>query len=142
LFKSILKTVLQDEGVLPERSFENWQQLEEALKNVPLLRIDATERPTQRPQNEQQQKGQCSGKKQHTLKNTLIATTLGWIVFLGKTAAGSTHDFTLLKEEFDKDWLEEYFLWVDLGYQGIDKYYAHKGLIQAVKKKKGQKLNH
>ncbi len=62
-------------------------------------------------------------------------------MFLGKTAAGSTHDFTLLKEEFESDWLEEYFLCVDLGYQGIDKYYAHKGLIQAVKKKKGQKLN-
>lgn len=63
LFKSILKTVLQAEGVLPHRSFESKQHLEEALKEVPLLRIDATERPTQRPQDEQQQKGQFSGKK-------------------------------------------------------------------------------
>jgi hypothetical protein len=46
----------------------------------------------------------------------------------------------LLKEEFKPDWLEEYFLCVDLGYQGIDKYYAHKGLIQGIKRRKGQKL--
>ncbi len=47
----------------------------------------------------------------------------------------------MLKEEFEADWLEEYFLCVDLGYQGIEKYYAHKGLIQGIKKKPGQKLS-
>lgn len=62
-------------------------------------------------------------------------------MFLGKTTPGSKHDFSLLKEEFAADWLEEYFLCVDLGYQGIEKYYAHKGLIQGIKKKKGQKLS-
>jgi hypothetical protein len=67
LFKSILKAVLQQEGVLPHRCFESKQQLEEALKDVPLLRIDATERPTQRPGNEQQQQDQYSGKKNSIL---------------------------------------------------------------------------
>ncbi len=60
---------------------------------------------------------------------------------MGKTSVGSKHDFSLLKEEFQADWLEEYFLCVDLGYQGIDKYYAHKGLIQGIKRRKGQKLS-
>jgi hypothetical protein len=62
-------------------------------------------------------------------------------MYLGKTSVGSKHDFSLLKEEFQADWLEEYFLCVDLGYQGIDKYYAHKGLIQGIKRRKGQKLS-
>ena len=74
------------------------------------------------------------------MKNTLIASTIGWILFLGKTTPGSKHDFSLLKEEFEADWLEDYFLCVDLGYQGIEKSYAHKGLIQSIKKKKGHKL--
>lgn len=63
LFQSILKTVLHQENVMPYREFSTKAHLEAALKEVPLLRFDATERARQRPQNQEQQKQQYSGKK-------------------------------------------------------------------------------
>jgi hypothetical protein len=43
------------------------------------------------------------------------------IVFLGRTFAGHTHDYTMLKEEFppEEAWFAFLQVLVDLGYQGI-----------------------
>ncbi len=86
------------------------------------LLIDATERPTQCPKNEELQKEGYSGKKVHTLKNTVISGKNQWIYFLGKTiSGGKTHDFKLLKEEFEVgiNWFKNFKVWLDLGYQGF-----------------------
>ncbi len=41
-----------------------------------------------------------SGKKhQHTLKNTVISTKHRKILYIGKTVAGSIHDYALFKSE-------------------------------------------
>ena len=54
------------------------------------LVVDVTERPIQRDTYEQKQ--YYSGKKKtHTVKNVVLATTLGLIVFLGQTAFGHIH---------------------------------------------------
>lgn len=59
--------------------------------------VDGTERPIQRDTYDQ--KTFYSGKKKtHTLKNILIISTLGMIIWLGKTAAGSLHDKRMVDE--------------------------------------------
>jgi hypothetical protein len=66
----------------------------------------------------------------------VIATSSRFILFLGKTVwGGKYHDFTLLKEEFNKgDVFEEHQVWVDLAYVGFSKYYKTKKLHLPYKK--------
>ncbi len=66
----------------------------------------------------------------------MIATSSRFILFLGKTVwGGKYHDFTLLKEEFNKgDVFEEHQVWVDLAYVGFSKYYKTKKLHLPYKK--------
>lgn len=57
--------------------------------------IDATERPIQRDTYDQ--KTFYSGKKKtHTLKNALIVSTVGLIIWLGQTQTGNTSDKRLI----------------------------------------------
>lgn len=60
------------------------------------------------------------------MKNTIITSTRKQILFLGYTVAGSRHDYTLFKLEFDPTltWFDTFKLWVDLGYLGIKTDYA------------------
>jgi hypothetical protein len=46
------------------------------------------------------------GKKQHTLKNTVMSLPNKLIVFLGRTLSGHKHDDLMLKQEFppELDW--------------------------------------
>ena len=60
-------------------------------------------------------------KKQHTLKNTVMALPDKFIIFLGRTLSGHNHDYTMLKQEFppEVDWFTDLKVRVDLGYLGI-----------------------
>ena len=60
-------------------------------------------------------------KKQHTLKNTVMALPNKLIVFLGRTLSGHHHDYLMLKQEFppELDWFIDINVRVDLGYLGI-----------------------
>jgi hypothetical protein len=64
----------------------------------------------------------------------VIATSSRFILFLGKTVwGGKYHDFSLLKEEFNKgDVFKEHQVWVDLAYVGFGKYYKTKKLHLAL----------
>src|SRR5256884_9070749 len=63
-------------------------------------------------------------KKQHTLKNTVMALPDKLIIFLGRTFSGHNHDFLMLKQEFppELDWSSDITVRVDLGYLGIKAY--------------------
>src|SRR5262249_53073624 len=60
-------------------------------------------------------------KKQHTLKNTVMALPDKFILFLGRTFSGHNHDSLMLKQEFPPElaWLSDLYVRVDLGYLGI-----------------------
>ena len=60
-------------------------------------------------------------KKRMTRKNTLIADPARYIHYLGPTTCGSTHDYQLLKTEFDANLslLDLFELLADLGYLGL-----------------------
>lgn len=62
MLKRVLKSVLRDEGVLPKRLFSSVSELEDYFQDVDELLIDATEIPSQRPGNEEEQKERYSKK--------------------------------------------------------------------------------
>jgi hypothetical protein len=50
-------------GVMPQREFENAAALQQACQELDQLLLDVTERPHQRPANDEQQREMYSGKK-------------------------------------------------------------------------------
>lgn len=64
-------------------------------------------------------------KKHFSYKNTLISDAQCFIHYLGPTTPGATHDYKMLKQEFDVNLglLETYDVLADLGYLGVEKEY-------------------
>ena len=76
--------------------------------------IDATERPIQRDTYDQEIF--YSGKKKtHTLKNALIVSTLGLIMWLGETHAGKIHDKPMVEP---LKFITPITMLADLGFKG------------------------
>jgi hypothetical protein len=148
----VLKRALAKNDVLPHREFGSVEELREAFADIAELFIDATERPHVRPQDDEEQRKKFSGKKKrHTVKNTVISTACQWILFFGLTVAGSVHDYGRFKAEFPfpegggaealAAWFKDFVLWLDLGYQGIQKRYAAKAIKMPHKKPRKSKTN-
>ena len=81
-------------------------------------------------------------KKQHTLKNTVMALPDKLIIFLGRTFSGHNHDYLMLKQEFPPalDWFTDLDVRVDLGYLGIrSDYHGEQIAIPTKKPRKSQK---
>ncbi|MCP4372186.1 MAG: transposase [Deltaproteobacteria bacterium] len=140
----ILQTALRELGVLPKRKFSSANEMAEAFKNVEDLFIDATERLHFRHKDYEKQKENYSGKqKGHTVKNTVIADACKTVLFLGYTVSGSMHDYGLLKNEFPQaeNWFENFNLWIDLGYLGIQSDYESISINIPDKKPRKSKSN-
>ena len=58
------------------------------------------------------------------------------ILYVGKTTWAHQHDYAIFKQEFDPSlpWFEQQTLWVDLGYQGLEKDYQPAQLLIPLKK--------
>ena len=105
-------------------------------EEVESLIIDATEQPIERPKK--RQKPYYSGKKKrHTLKTEIRTTSKGRIVHVSKSYPGSIHDFNIYKNEAMVH--KDSRIYVDSGYQGIDK--LHTATELPYKKGKGKPLN-
>ena len=59
----ILQMALEQNGLLPKRHFESFEDLQKHLEDHDELIIDGTEQPRQRPVNEEDQQEDYSGKK-------------------------------------------------------------------------------
>lgn len=59
----MLHSTLVRLGALPHRQFKSVEAFKEACQNIDQLIIDVTERPHQRPQDQEQQRNLYSGKK-------------------------------------------------------------------------------
>src|SRR6266851_1502006 len=83
----VLRSALDDLGVLPERDPRHFAQAQGASEKAPRLIIDATERRRQRPKNPEKQALFYSGKKRtHTNKNVVVvAASDRRIEFLSQT---------------------------------------------------------
>ncbi len=141
---SILEKTLKKLNVLPKRGFEDDEQFREFMKKHKNIIIDATERSHHRKKDYIKQKKYYNGKKKdHTVKNTVISNSDKVILFLGFTVVGSTHDYSLLKQEFnpDLDWFSQLSVWIDLGYLGFGKDFNVKILKLPHKKPRKSKKN-
>ena len=134
----LLEEALHRMGKLPEREVRQfYEYLYTCIETVMLM--DVTERRIGRSTDYQVQKLHYSGKKgYHTLKNLLIATLEGEVIYLGESFEGSHHD----KAVYDQAELlfpdQLHCLWVDLGFLGIEAQGARVFIPD--KKPKGKEL--
>lgn len=62
----LLERTLERKGVMPKRNFKNLQDFQQYIQNEKEIILDASEQPTQRPKNYEEQKANYSGKKSVT----------------------------------------------------------------------------
>ena len=94
---------------------------EVSKEDVEYLILDATEQPVQRPKKGQW-KYYSGKKKKHTLKTQYIVGPDGKIYAVSGTYPGSIHDFTVYKDQKNRDRFLGIPKKCDSGYQGIKKY--------------------
>jgi hypothetical protein len=129
----VLRSALDDLGVLPERDPRRFARAQGASGKAPRLIIDATERRRQRPKNPEKQALFYSGrKKKHCDKNVVIVNTRGKrIDYLSQTYPGKTHDKRIADEE-GISYPPAATVYKDTGFQGYEP--AVKKTCQAKKK--------
>jgi len=129
--------------LMPSREFTTPEEVKAALQGVDRLLIDATERAYHRSTDDAKQREHYRGKKQPTLKNTVMALPDKFIVFLGRTFRGHHHAYRLLKTEFppELDWFADLHVRVDLGYLGIQSDYRGDRIDIPTKKPRKSKKN-
>ena len=128
-----------------EKEYALYKEITKDLDRV--LIMDGTHVPTYRPEESMERRFRYSGKKKSFTFNTnLMITGYSLIIFKSKTANGSTHDMTLLKEDmpdFDKLYnllgCKPMWLFVDKGYAGIQKIIDWLNIMIPYKKKKNAK---
>ena len=112
--------------------------------------VDGTHVPIDRSKDKDQRKADYSGKKKaFTLNTNVMTDTRKRMMWIGKTAPGSTHDLTLLKEDppdlgiltqtmSSADTLEndKPVVYFDKGYQGISKLYPGADTKQPIKRRR------
>ena len=95
----VLNQALGAEQQLPERRPANLEAVLAACPGLTFL-IDGTERPINRPKDREKQKTYYSGKKKkHTVKNNVITSRGGNIVYLSGTYEGKKSDKKIADEE-------------------------------------------
>jgi hypothetical protein len=129
----VLRSALDDLGVLPERDPTHFAEAPGASGKAPRLIIDATERRRQRPKNPAKQALFYSGrKKKQCAKNVVIVNTRGKrIAYLSQTYPGKMHEKKIADEE-RISYPPGATLYKDSGFQGYEP--AVKKTWQAKKK--------
>ena len=135
LLHSLLNRALAAAGELPVRDAA---RLELSEEEQTLFFHDGTERPIQRPKDNEGQRTYYSGKKkQHTVKNNVIIDATCKILFLTPTHEGKKHD-KQVADEAGYSFPEGSILYQDTGFQG----FCLEGvlIVQPKKKPRGGEL--
>jgi hypothetical protein len=117
----ILRSALDDLGVLPERDGNRLARPPSAPGPPRLVIIDGTERRRQRPKKAEKQALHYSGKKKtHTDKNVLVVSGCGErVLFLSGTYAGKAND-KRIADEAHLTYPPGTILYKDAGFQGYE----------------------
>jgi hypothetical protein len=130
-----LTQALAEMGAIPARTASALRVAEDEVK---VYFQDGTERPIQRPKDQEVQKTYYSGKKKrHTVKNNVVVNAQGKIVLLTTTCEGKKHD-KKIADEAALTLPEDSVLYQDTGFQG----FALEGvtILQPKKKPCGSQL--
>lgn len=121
---AVLRDQLGDEIEWPDKARRK-QKMDQFMQEFPEVTaiVDATEQPTQRPQDPDEQKKYYSGKKKrHTLKTQVVVGPDGELMGYSATVPGAKHDKPLYDESGVSDRLDDdEAMMGDKGYQGIQK---------------------
>jgi hypothetical protein len=129
----VLSSALSKAEVAPCRDMKDLPALDASI-----FSHDGTERPIQRPKDNDKQKKYYSGKKkEHTVKNNIIANAECAVIFLSDTVEGKKHDKTLA-DASNYALPEGSVLLQDTGFQGFNPEGIH--VLQPQKKPKGKEL--
>lgn len=115
----ILTEALSEMGVTPASSSKDLALLYRRLndEDLSVLIHDGTEREIPRPQDNDHQRDTYSGKKKrHTLKNGIVTTFMGAILFVSPTVSGKTHDKRIADDFYF--FPEKSYVIQDTGYLG------------------------
>lgn len=130
-----LNQALIELGATPARAMPDLQVEDDEAK---VYFQDGTERPIQRPKDQEVQKTYYSGKKKrHTVKNNVVVNAQGKIVLLTPTCEGKKHD-KKIADEAELTLPQGSALYQDTGFQG----FALEGvtILQPKKKPRGGEL--
>jgi hypothetical protein len=136
----VLRSALDDLGVLPERDGRRLARRAAQPKGPRVVIIDGTERRRQRPKKAEKQALHYSGKKKtHTDKHVLVASAADdQVLFLSGTYPGKTHDKRIADEEH-LAYPPGTTLYKDTGFQGYEP--PVQKTCQAKKKAAGGRAN-
>jgi hypothetical protein len=136
----VLRSALDDLGVLPERKGARIARCRLAPPGTETVIIDGTERRRQRPKNAAKQARHYSGKKKtHTDKNVVLTRAADErVLFLSGTYPGATHD-KRIADEAHLRYPPGTTLYKDTGFQGYEPV-VHK-TCPAKKKAEGACVN-
>ena len=137
------------------RAVNTLKELEEIIPPDPAtgrvaVVLDGTHVPVDRTKDKDRRRINYSGKKKAFTPNTNVLTdTSKRILWIGRTAPGSTHDLTLLKEDHpdlgnltramsdgDTPGQDRPVLYVDKRYQGISEHYSGADARQPAKRRR------
>lgn len=140
-FLPLLEEALGRQAVLPKRKISSFEEFLSLWPEVKDVFIDGTERQTQRPKSQKLSRKRYSGKKRrHTRKNTIVATEGRRILMVSPTKEGRVHDLTQLNKTAILTTLpQKVTVWVDKGYQGLQKQVSNPVMVP-MKKPKGKPL--
>ena len=130
-----LNQALIDLGAMPARTMSDLQVEDDEVK---VYFQDGTERPIQRPKDQEVQKTYYSGKKKrHTVKNNVVVNAQGKIILLTPTCEGKKND-KKVADEAELSLPQGSALYQDTGFQG----FALEGvtILQPKKKPRGGEL--
>jgi hypothetical protein len=135
-FSLILEDALDVMQMLPAANNEDFHKkaLEMGINEVI---HDGTEREIPRPTDFEKQRETYSGKtKKNTIKNGIICTMIGFILFVSASVDGKTHDKKIADTHYS--FPVGMIVWQDTGYQG----YKPVGvtIYQPIKKPRGGEL--
>ena len=139
--QGILETTLGQRMVLPERKITSIEAFLERFPEVKTVIFDATERPVQRPQDDDKQREHYSGKKKrHTRKHITGTTRDKRVIILTEAEPGKIHDIRQLRKAVLVDNIpDEVGIEGDLGFQGLQKEFVNIQLPH--KKPRGKELS-
>lgn len=136
----VLEIALKEASVLPASDIRSFRRLLDQRGGdtvVHDLIHDGTEREIPRPTDPDRQTENYSGKKKrHTVKNAVITTLTGFILFASPTVVGKMHDKKIADTMYSFPYACN--LQQDTGYQGYSPENAN--IIQPVKKTRGKEL--
>jgi len=138
LYTKAVQKALGKKFVLPKRKIRSVEEFIQMFPDLKDVLLDGTERRIQRPKNKKSQTKTYSGKKKATTrKNIIMIDEKKKILLLSPTKSGRRHDKRLI----DKISLIEHIpqhigIWVDSGFQGIQKIHNNVCIPKKGTKKK------